>query len=138
MYGLDKSYSELVRFESFFDRFEYLKLDGRVGEDTFGHDRYLNQRFYTSQEWRRARSQAIARDLGCDLGIADRAIFQDVVIHHINPITAEDLVSGSPKLLSMENLITTSKTTHKAIHFGDQELLVKDYTPRRPGDTKLW
>lgn len=132
------TYTELMTHPTFGKRFEYLKLSGSVGEETFGHDRYLNQRFYTSPEWKHIRVVVIARDLGCDLAIPDRPIHRDLFIHHLNPITPEDLTRLDPRILDLENLITVSKRTHNAIHYGGASLLLQDYVPRQPGDTKLW
>lgn len=131
-------YSELILHHTFIDRFNYLRLTGQVGTSTFGFDRYLNQRFYTSLEWKRAREFVIARDLGCDLGVEGYDIHSNLLIHHMNPLTPEDIEQGSPVLIDPENLITTTHRTHNAIHFGDEHLLRQDYIPRTPGDTTLW
>lgn len=135
-----KTYSELIKLKTFIERFKYLKLDGTVGAETFGFDRYLNQRFYTSKEWISFRNKIILRDSGCDLGILDRGIFRGLVIHHLNPITAEQLINHDPILLDPENVITTQEDpTHKAIHYGSEDLLVADsFAVRRPNDTCLW
>lgn len=133
-----RSYSELRRFETFEERFDYLKLGGEVGEATFGFDRWLNQRFYSSREWRWARQQVILRDEGCDLGILDYPIEVQLLIHHINPLTPQDIESGESWILDPEFLITTSKRTHNAIHYGDASLLPKPYVARERGDTRLW
>lgn len=133
-----RSYSELRRYHDFMDRFEYLKIGGRVGDSTFGFERYLNQGFYTSREWRNARHAVISRDLGCDLGVEDYEIHDSPIIHHMNPLTVEDIEEGNPEMIDPEYLITVSLRTHNAIHFGDANLLPKPYIPRRPGDTKLW
>ncbi len=133
-----KRYSELRRLQTLEERFEYLKLNGRVGETTFGFDRYLNQQFYTSREWRSLRDRVILRDNGCDLGIEGFEIHRGLYIHHLNPMTVEDLNSGNPDILDPEYLITCTHQTHNAIHYGDRNLLRKDHIPRRPGDTKLW
>lgn len=133
-----RCYSELRRLETFDDRFNYLKLRGRVGEATFGFDRYINQRFYTSYEWRRLRSRVIVRDNGCDLGIPDYEIHQGLYIHHMNAMTVDDLVNGNPDILDPEFLITVSHQTHNAIHYGDDKLLPRRIVERKPGDTKLW
>lgn len=135
---MSRSYSELVTHPTFLERFEYLKLSGEVGSATFGSERYLNQHFYNSSEWKRARQYAIARDRNCDLGIAGREIYGRVYIHHINPITPEDLVYASENLFSLENLITVTHQTHNAIHYGDANNLQKDLVERRPGDTIFW
>lgn len=138
MITLIKSYNELIRIPTFLERFHYLKLTGNVGDTTFGFDRYLNQRFYRSVEWKRIRSQVIVRDEGCDLAIPDRQIGGTIFIHHINPITIEMFENDDPLLYDEDNLICVSRDTHSAIHFGDESLLIMDYTPRQPGDTKLW
>lgn len=136
-----KSYSELMRLETFEERFEYLRLDGRVGESTFGFDRYLNQDFYhKDRKWLRTRDKIIVRDNGCDLGSPDREIPEGVkiLIHHINPITSEDIINRSPKLYDPENLISTIKITHDAIHYGNKDLLLKDPIERTKNDTCPW
>lgn len=133
-----KSYSELVKLETFEDRFRYLSLSGVVGDPTFGNERFLNQRFYTSSTWRSARNLVIVRDNGCDLGIEGRQIHSTIYIHHINPLTPEDLKFGRPCLTDPENLILVSHRTHNAIHFGDENQLDKPLVERRPGDTQDW
>ena len=133
-----RTYSELRRLETFDDRFDYLNLNGVVGETTFGFMRWLNQQFYTSREWRRTRDAVILRDNGCDLGIPGFEIVTDLLIHHMNPVTREDLVHNEPCLMDPEFLITTTRRTHNAIHFGDKSLLPRLDVERRPGDTKLW
>lgn len=133
-----RSYRELRRRSSFLDRFEYLALGGSVGVATFGFDRYLNQQFYRSTEWRTVRHQVISRDLGCDLGIEGYEIFDRVYIHHMNPMVVDDLVHGNDEILNPEFLITVSHRTHNAIHYGDSSLLPKKFVERRPGDTRLW
>lgn len=133
-----RSYSELVQLNSFIDRYRYLSLRAAVGTPTFGFDRYLNQAFYTSKEWRDVRMEVLARDLGYDLGVEDHAIFDRPIIHHMNPISLEDLVEGREAIVDPEFLITTSHSTHNAIHFGDESLLPRSLVDRRPGDTKLW
>lgn len=132
------SYSGLRRCHSFIDRFEYLKLRGVVGQDTFGFDRYMNQQFYKSSEWKRVRQHVIARDLGCDLGVEGFEIHDKVIIHHMQPMTPEDILHGSDDILDPEYLISTTLRTHNAIHFGDASLLPKPFVPRRAGDTRLW
>lgn len=134
----NRSYSELARLKTFDERFRYLSLRGQVGESTFGYDRYINQQFYTSYEWRRIRQHVIARDLGLDLGITGYEIFDKPIIHHMNPMTAEDITHGDPSILDPEFLITVSHNTHNAIHYGDERLLPQPLVDRRPGDTKLW
>lgn len=134
-----RRYSELIKLPTFEERFEYLKLDGRVGKMTYGSDRIFNQAFYHSKEWRDFRNKVIARDNGCDLGIEDREIFDNLIVHHINPMTIKDLEEGGEDLFDMENFICCSHNTHEAIHYGDSSLLVKtEFVERRPGDTKLW
>lgn len=133
-----RTYSELRRLGTFQERFEYLKLGGEVGEATFGFDRWLNQRFYESREWRHARRGVILRDNGCDLGIEDYPIEVQLLIHHINPLTPLDIENGESWILDPEFLITTSKRTHNAIHYGDATLLPQPYVARAPGDTRLW
>lgn len=134
-----RRYSELIKLPTFEERFEYLKLDGRVGKMTYGSDRIFNQAFYHSKEWRDFRNKVIARDNGCDLGIEDREIFDKLIVHHINPMTINDLEEGGEDLFDMENFICCSHNTHEAIHYGDSSLLIKtEFVERRPGDTKLW
>ena len=133
-----RTYSELITLPTFEERFRYLQLGGKVGEDTFGHDRYLNQMFYTSDEWRRIRRDVIVRDNGCDLGIRDREIHGLIIIHHMNPITIEDIINRSEFLLNPEYLISTVKNTHDAIHFSDERILITDPIERRPNDTCPW
>jgi len=133
-----RNYTELSRLETFEDRYEYLRLGGNVGEDTFGFDRYINQNFYRSLEWRSVRDFVILRDLGCDLGIEGREIHSKPIIHHMNPITKEDIETLSEYLLNPEYLITTTIQTHNAIHYGDTSKLIKDPIERRPNDTCLW
>ena len=133
-----RTYSELITLPTFEERFRYLQLGGKVGEDTFGHDRYLNQMFYTSDEWRRIRRDVIVRDNGCDLGIQDREIHGLIIIHHMNPITIEDISNRSEFLLNPEYLISTVKNTHDAIHFSDERILITDPIERRPNDTCPW
>lgn len=133
-----RQYSELRHLETFDERFDYLALHGQVGEVTFGFDRWVNQQFYTSNEWRMVRARVIARDLGCDLGIPGLEIHRDLLVHHMNPMTVEDLEAGEEWTLDPEFLITTSKRTHNAIHYGDRSLLPTPFVPRQPGDTRLW
>lgn len=134
-----RRYSELIKLPTFEERFEYLKLDGRVGKMTYGSDRIFNQAFYHSKEWRDFRNKVILRDNGCDLGIEDREIFDKLIVHHINPMTIRDLEEGGEELFDMENFICCSHNTHEAIHYGDSSLLVKtEFVVRRPGDTILW
>lgn len=134
-----KSYSELMSFETFEDRFKYLQTHSKIGVDTFGFDRYLNQKFYNSVEWKQVRNYVIVRDNGCDLGIPDRQILGKICIHHINPITQEDVVNSSRKLFDPENLICVSQETHNAIHYGDDSIVHKyDVIDRSPNDTSPW
>lgn len=133
-----KTYSELILHSSFEDRYNYLRLGGGVGAKTFGFDRYLNQNFYSSAEWKRTRRYVIARDSGCDLGIQGYDIHQGLLVHHMNPVEMSDILDHEDWLLDPEYLITTSHTTHNAIHYGDATLLKKSYSPRLSGDTKLW
>lgn len=134
-----KTYSELVKLNSFEERYKYLKLEGKVGEDTFGFDRYLNQIFYKTDEWKSIRDYVISRDNGCDLGISDREIkFGKILVHHMNPITKEDILNRSEILLNPEYLITTTKNTHDAIHYGSDDLLYQDPVERYKNDTCPW
>lgn len=134
-----KTYSELITFPTFEERYRYLKLDGVVGEDTFGFDRYLNQEFYQrDQEWKRIRDFIIIRDQGCDLGVEGREIRGKILVHHMNPITKDDILKRSELLLNPEYLICTLKSTHDAIHYGDENLLMKGPVERKPNDTCPW
>lgn len=135
-----RSYSELITLPTFEERFEYLKLDGDVGDETFGFDRYLNQRFYRSAEWKRIRDAVIVRDNGCDLGIEDRQLYDRIVIHHMNPINQRDLINHMDSMvIDPEFLICCSHNTHNAIHYGDDSLIVKStITERTPNDTCPW
>lgn len=133
-----KSYSELLRFHTFRDRLEYLRLGGGVGQATFGFDRYLNQRFYRSIEWQEVRNFVIVRDDGCDLGIRGYEIHSDILIHHMNPMTVEDIIHQEDWILNPEFLITTTLQTHNAIHYGTESLYPKVVSHRSPGDTRLW
>jgi hypothetical protein len=133
-----RTYSEMIRFDMFEDRFEYLKLEGVVGRSTFGFDREVNQRFYRSREWKSIRDFVIVRDNGCDLGVPGYEIHTNLLIHHVNPISIDDLVGGLHWILDPEYLVTTSHNTHNAIHYGDRSLLPVQYVERRPGDTTLW
>lgn len=135
---LRKSYSELIRIPTFMDRYRYLKLDGIVGDATFGFDRYLNQAFYSSPIWKQLRVRVIVRDEGCDLAIPDRPIGGTIFVHHINPVTLEMFEKDDPLLYDENNLICVSRDTHTAIHYSDESLLMPDYSPRSAGDTKLW
>lgn len=133
-----RTYSELVTLPTFEERFRYLKLDGEVGKETFGFDRYLNQLFYKSPEWKSVRNQIIIRDGGCDLGIQGREIYGRILIHHMNPLTVDDILKRSDLLLNPEYLICTVKRTHGAIHYGDETLLMSDPVERTKNDTCPW
>lgn len=137
-----KTYTHLIQFPTFEERFEYLKLTGKVGEETFGYDRYLNQVFYRSSEWKNFRRKIILRDKACDLGIEDRPINQNgqLLIHHMNPITKEQIINRDPVLMDPEYVITVRRNpTHEAIHYGDASLLIgANFIERKPGDTCLW
>lgn len=133
-----RTYFELITFPTFKERFNYLKLDGLVGESTFGFDRHLNQMFYRSQRWKEIRDFVIIRDNGCDLGIEDHEIHSRIVIHHMNPITIEDIRKESEFLLDPEFLICTIHNTHNAIHYGDENLLIKAPIERSKNDTCPW
>lgn len=131
-------YSEMAQFRTFEERFEYLSLGGEVGAETFGFERWMNQAFYRSHEWRTLRNHVISRDNGLDLGVAGFPIFDRVLIHHINPITAEDIERGAPALLDMDNLISVSHKTHNAIHYGDKTSIRQPWKEREPNDTTPW
>lgn len=132
------TYSELMKLGTFEERFDYLNLQGRIGELTFGHNRYLNQVLYHSPEWRSLRNEIIARDNGCDLGVEGRDIFHGATIHHLNPITVDMVLERHPSVMDPENLVCVSRETHKAIHYGRIESTMQDYKPRSPGDTCPW
>ena len=133
-----RTYSELITFPTFEERYRYLRLEGKVGEDTFGFDRWLNQSFYKDPEWRAIRDKIIIRDNGCDLGIPGREIYSRIIVHHMNPITKDDILSRSAFLLNPEYLICTVKNTHDAIHYGDEGLLIKAPIERTKNDTCPW
>ena len=134
-----KSYSEMIKLNTFEERFNYLALSGGVGVKTFGYDRYLNQALYHSPAWQKIRREVIIRDNGCDLGIEDRQLFNRVIIHHINPITKEDIEKRNPIIFDMENLVCTAYKTHEAIHYGNMDILVSSKpTERKPNDTCPW
>jgi len=135
---MTRQYSVLKRFNTLEERYDYLKLAGVVGKQTFGWDRYFNQRFYHSSEWKHVRDTVIIRDNGCDLGIPGFEIQGKLLIHHMNPIWIEDLRTGNPEILDPEFLIACSDRTHQAIHYGDKSLLPQVPIIRIPGDTKLW
>ena len=138
MRSFKRSYSELITLSSFDERYDYLQLNGSVGVATFGNERYLNQRFYTSTEWRQLRYEVIARDRGCDLGIDGYEIHDNIIIHHMNPMDVDDVLSHNQDNLNPEYLISVSLATHNAIHYGTETLLAKPIIDRSPGDTKLW
>lgn len=133
-----KTYTEMSQYRTFEDRFKYLKLYGRVGDSTFGFDRYLNQRFYTSVEWRRLRSRVIARDMSRDLGMDGYEIHSGLYIHHMNVMVATDITTSNPDILDPEFLITVSHETHNAIHYGVAGYVPRQVVERKPGDTNLW
>lgn len=134
-----RTYSELIRLPTFEERFNYLKLHGEVAGETFGFDRYLNQKFYKSYEWQQVRDKVIMRDMGCDLACRDIPINGKIIIHHMNPISIEDLQQNQGILLDPEFLICVSMDTHNAIHYGDDSILNKHkFEERKPNDTKLW
>ena len=135
---MTRSYSELRRFNTFEERFDYLKLDGRVGQATFGFDRYINQGFYMSNQWKNIRDEVIVRDNGCDLGVFGYEINAELLVHHMNPIVVDDIIHGEEWILDPEFLITTTKRTHNALHFGFESGYPKTVTQRSPNDTKLW
>lgn len=135
---IKKIYTELIKLKTFNDRFNYLMLKGSVGIETFGHARHLNQMLYSSRKWKRVRDEVIIRDEGCDLGIFDREIFGKIVVHHINPITMEDIENEAYVIFDLENLICTTPRTHNAIHFGDESLLIKIPEERTKNDTIPW
>lgn len=133
-----RTYSELITLDSFKKRYEYLKLDGTIGQETFGFERYLNQRFYKSREWKKIRDMIIVRDNGCDLGMEGYDIFGKILIHHINPIVPSDIEKRSKYLLNPEYLICTTHHTHNAIHYGNDKLLMNELVVRSRNDTCPW
>jgi hypothetical protein len=133
-----RTYRELRRLTTFEDRFRYLALRGKVGEETFGWDRWINQQFYTSTQWKQIRNYVIVRDEGCDLGIPGFEIHQRIIIHHMNPMSIREVSHGDPEILDPDFLISTTHRTHNAIHYGDERLLLRPFVERRSGDTKLW
>ena len=134
----NKSYSELIRLPTYLERFRYLQINGAVGAETFGYDRYLNQILYRTGEWKRFRRGIILRDNGCDLACEDYEIFGRILVHHINPITVDDVLKRDPKIFDPNNVITTTLDTHNAIHYGDERLLVMDPIVRTKNDTCPW
>ena len=135
---LIRTIDELMDLPTFEERFDYLQIGGSVGRATFGFDRYLNQRFYTSKEWKDVRNEVIARDLGLDLAMPGHEIYDKVIVHHMNPISMDALIHNDRDVLNPDHLITTTHNTHNAIHYGDRSLLPATVISRRPGDTKLW
>lgn len=138
MIWMIKTYSELVTIPTFLERYQYLRIGGRVGADTFGFDRYLNQVLYHSDEWKRFRRDIIIRDNGCDLACDGYDIPNRILVHHINPITVEDVLKRNPMIFDPENVISTSHNTHQAIHYGDEGLLIRAPTERTKNDTCPW
>jgi hypothetical protein len=133
-----RTYSGLLRLNTFEERYEYLRLDGTVGKETFGFDRFINQRFYKSLEWKRVRDIVIVRDDGCDMGVKNREIQGKILIHHMNPISLKDIMAQSEYLLNPEYLISTSGSTHNAIHYGDEKILIQAPAERSKNDTCPW
>lgn len=133
-----RTYSDLILLPTIEERFEYLKLSGIVGNETFGFDRYLNQILYKSLEWRKTRRDVIIRDNGCDLGVEEYPIGGIIIVHHMNPITVEDIINNNSIIFDKDMLISTSDRTHKAIHYSDNSLLPKQFVERRPNDTCPW
>lgn len=133
-----RTYKELSRIETYEDRYEYLKIGGSVGAASFGFDRYLNQALYRSDEWKRVRDKVIIRDNGCDMGMEEWPIQGHVIIHHMNPITEEDILNRNPEIFNPEYLICVSHNTHNAIHYGNEDILQHAYVGRSPGDTCPW
>ncbi len=135
---MTRCYSELKTIEGFDNRFNYLKLGNVVGDVTFGNNRYLNQKFYSSDEWKKARCEVILRDGGCDLGVEGYDIFDKIIVHHMNPISIEDIINRESWIIDPEYLICVSHLTHEAIHYSDESLLPSQLVERRPGDTCPW
>lgn len=133
-----KTYNECIKLKTFDERFEYLRLNGLVGQETFGYSRYLNQILYRSPEWKQLRRHVIMRDKGCDLAMEDYEICGKILIHHINPISLQDIEERGPKVFDMNNLITVSFMTHQAIHYGSKDLLLLDPVERKPNDQCPW
>lgn len=133
-----KSYSEAIAIPDYYERYQYLKLRGTVGEETFGSLRFLNQKLYDSDEWKEFRRKVILRDNGNDMAVDGFNIPSRAIVHHINPITAEDIINKNPKVFDLENVILVSHNTHEAIHYGNESLLPIEYKEREPGDTLLW
>lgn len=135
---MKKSYHEMIEISNFFDRFNYVKLEGYVGASTFGSNRYLNQMLYRSYEWKKFRNEIVLRDNGCDLADPDREIGGIIIVHHLNPITIDDVAQRRSCVFDPDNVVCVSHITHEAIHYGDESLLVKDPVERYPGDTIPW
>ena len=135
---MNRSYSELITIPTYEDRFHYLQLNGAVGKDTFGHDRYLNQILYNSKEWKRFRDEIIIRDNGCDLAFEGYDIHGRILVHHINPVTVDDVVNRNPIVFDPENVICVTHNTHNAIHYGDESLLITAPVERTKHDTCPW
>ena len=133
-----KSYSQLIKLSTFEERFNYLSLDGQVGVETYGFDRWINQQFYKSREWKQIRNLVIVRDSGCDLGILGRDIRDRIIVHHMNPILVKDIEKSTSILLDPEYLICTTERTHNAIHYGDKSLLLTMPPERKKNDTCPW
>jgi hypothetical protein len=133
-----RSYQEMKRFITHEERFDYLKLRASVGESTFGFDRWINQNFYRSAQWKHTRNVVIARDMGLDMGVEGFEIYDKVIVHHMNPMRPEDIDDGDPDILNPEYLVCVAHRTHNAIYFGDKSLLPQPLIERKPGDTKLW
>ncbi len=133
-----KTYSELITYSTFEERYRYLRIGGAVGKETFGYDRYLNQILYTSPEWRSFRKEIIVRDNGCDLGCEGFDIHSRILVHHIDPITADDVLNRDQKIFDPDNVICTSHNTHQAIHYGDENLLITMPMERSKNDTCPW
>lgn len=134
-----KSYSEMILLKTFKERFDYLKMNGNVGTVTFGGERYLNQTLYKSYEWKKVRREVIIRDNGCDLGVEGFELSpKDILIHHINPITIDDIVNRNPIIFDLDNLITTKHKTHNAIHYSDDTMIFTGLVERTKDDTRLW
>ena len=136
---MNKTYNELIKLNTYAERFRYLKLSAKIGSETFGEDRYLNQQFYASQEWKEARRYVIIRDMGCDLGLKGYEIQGPIYVHHINPITADDIINNRPNIVDVNNLICVSMGTHNALHYGDMTWIDNmEIVERKPFDTCPW
>lgn len=135
---IKKTYSELIKLKTFEERFEYLKLDGQVGKATFGFQRWINQDLYHSVAWKKFRDKVIVRDNGCDLGVEGYEIYGSILVHHIEPITYEDIIKQNPAVFDLDNVISTQFKTHNAIHYGDKDLLITSPISRTPNDTCPW